>query len=419
MKFLQSQSLLFASASGQELETDLLGTVSKDAPKDLANDKTDATERNQTTTKSAEQRAVLVLDFNTNKGDRFKQVCTLLKEQQKSDLVRLFVACPNTSPLLPFLQAEGITHFPLNIDKPTGLGLLLKLLWILYRKGIHIVHSQDDLSALTALSLKKIKKDKLFHIHSLSKLSAELEPRYAHIDSLICTNQQLRQKVTGLGAIKDKTFVIGPSIDDFSALNENTQDKQLAHPAKHHVFLSAGPLVREKGHTVLFQALDLLDTMDNIPPYEVYCVDSEDLSQELFEEAAEHFCFSRLAIFAEHERQDFFSRTDTVLALTSDSLVAALAIQEAWCVKKNLVCFNHAENLELLEDTKANQQKAHLTAKGDPVALANLLASLLKKNLPALEDMSNKKSYTHYGRFCAIYEIYQKAYALLSAQSKK
>jgi len=351
---------------------------------------------------AAPSLTVLLLDFGMEMGDSQCQLHTLARSLHEQDSVCVIVACPRQSALRILMDNEGIPCYPLASPKGTNLRLLISLAWLIRKHRIRLLHTQDAESVATGWLLKKFFKEKLVLIHSQNGLQDIPIKKYLQADAIVCLSQTIGVTLVALGISEDKIFTIQSSIDPIDA------PVKQPHHAGHYVFLIPGSLVPQKGHTTLLQAMVLLDEMDDLPPWEVHCVDAGRLAPELFEEALQLECLPHLMMLGSQDRRTFLAGANAVLVLTHEIAKASLAIKEAWAAKVPLICSNNLSNLELVQD----KQTGLVVPDGNPVALASLMMRLMTGvSFPDTLETGwalVQQEYTHANRLDAMLAVYQK-----------
>lgn len=140
------------------------------------------------------------------------------------------------------------------------------------------------------------------------------------------------------------------------------------------VFAITGPLMPSRGHSLLFDALAHLETMPDLPPWEVRVLGEGPFFQTLLEEARAKDILGHLAFLGGAGIRDQLCQCDVLVLPAVEGESHMPLVLQGWAAGLPIVAINRLDHAENFQD----ETNCLLVQPGDAVGLAHQMARLAR-----------------------------------------
>ncbi len=199
----------------------------------------------------------------------------------------------------------------------------------------------------------------LLHWADQAELSSKEKTYYCKADAIVCATKELATRL--------EAQLQGKPVHTVDlALPNDTCIRKKARNDGRFVFINISQLQEGRGHTQLFEAMALLQDMEDLPPWEVRVVGTGPLFEQLLKRAQELGVAHRLACLGQQNHKEQLSLADALVAPDTVSISTNLILKEAWCSGVPVIASSVGVFAELLH----NKDNGLLVAADNPVTLA-------------------------------------------------
>lgn len=344
---------------------------------------------------------VLLLDLGKDFRGGQRQVLYLAELLNASQEFEPVVATPAGAPLAAEALKRSVPFFTLPGTKEWNLLNITKLKREIRERDIRIVHTNDARSAGLGAKLKRVTPGlKLIHSRRVSYplKSPFSKKKYLAADAVVAVSRDIRMVMEESGVDPGNIHVIHSGID-LSRYPKKASSDEIP------VVGIIGSLSKQKGHTVLLEALAEMEK-NPIPDFRVFIVGEGPLEDELKQMVERLGLKTKIGFLGRRESIEILPHMDILVVPSVDGEGSSGVIKEAWAVGIPVVVSDLAANLELVEHEKTG----FVFPNTDSFALAVFLMRLLddealrKSVLPAGKEKVKEFTVERMGKsYCRIY----------------
>ena len=289
---------------------------------------------------------VLHLDLGLEFRGGQRQVLYLACFQKFTEQISPYLACPLNSPLRLKAQEKGIETLTLPSRQEFDPRNWINLLSFLKKKHIHIIHTHDARSAGLGAFVYHFFAPFVQLIHT-RRVSYPLRnfwsvKKYELAEVIVCVSKEIANLMEGYGISHDKLKVIHSAIDIslYAVKKKRTGDKI-------NIGL-IGALTEQKGHTIFFEALKILDA--KFSNFTALIVGDGYLKSKLECMVKEIGLSEKVKFLGYKDSREILPDLDIVVVPSVSGEGSSAVIKEAWATAVPVIVSGLASNLELVTD---------------------------------------------------------------------
>lgn len=292
---------------------------------------------------------ILLLDLGKEMRGGQWQVYYLARALAASGRFNPIVAAPARSPLLQHVSdLSGVRVLPLSGTREWDPRNLHAIRSLVHKEGVRILHSHCAKSAALAFLCQKLWPGRVVVVHS-RRVSYPLKKgwrgkKYLLADAVVGVSQEISDVLVESGLPKEKVYTIHSGID----VTRYTPRRDRGDGR--FVIGMVGAFTHQKGHEVLVRAMAGLNTVEELPPWEVRLIGTGEQFASVAALAAELGVDSRLAMLGWQDSRNFMPDFDMLVVPSVDGEGSSGVIKEGWAVGLPVVCSDLPSNLELIRD---------------------------------------------------------------------